>query len=1080
MKSPYQLLQESGFAQYTAMVRFHYNRDNTSLGAEKIAEMVRAIPGATRVSTVSLDKDHGIGIFSVKIISMKTPKEAFQALKQNALERYQGLITGVEVGSGTIEVKGDFILKEEKEPLKPSNLGNYVGQLLEEGLLLEVSIDELRRQFVECDPQKLTPEVFDQIVQACNNESNFATWMCKKVATGLINQEDFRLWSEIFEFFKRYKQRFEKKDINQVKTADDIQAFLTDYHRVQDEVEAKKSSGMTQKAKDETDACLLGKFKTADGKKWTAYKTVPGQWELERKIGSGTSWCTVASKYYFDYYMGSAGHDDKAYYIFINQANPKEKYQIHYGSDQCKDARDQEVDRTQDCFFGFFEYLKEKEGREFPAKTVRAEQKREVLKQAAEGIDKVASTLSNLQTQNVAGQGRIYYLNPVSLSLLQLAKLFTELGYSNSDAIKIADKFKEKDNLSERDIAVIVFPDNTKDFCARGWEKCISSFDPIGYISWDSSLPKATEDNIDLYKNIAVRFQGQIARPTLTRCDKNLPGKEKYLIKENGNVKIYKISSEDRTNGQAAKALQQLGNIESYRNGDIVVYEDNDLVQQISPRRTCIAFRVEDTDIAVLNSPETDDWVRCNAYAKIFKALADAKVLERESYYAEHDNFFKKCKAVGEIGTLDNLKSRVSKESVEGIPSGIVVGKSKDLPKFFRQCAAAELPVMYNADGSGKILVGTVDGTVSYWRPSQISYSTNITSQKEVRETNIAPQVISTFAVKYNLSLPEDVQRVLARDRNADSAPNITRLLLLALKDGTAQYIHVPRMKYAWGNGVYQEGGRGIHGTWEQLGPALQRSDPKEYAEIQSKSSQYPGATIDVTVWFSSDNPRQPWNGIIRIIQQGQVVAYACKRCSNRDKDRSSVWSNEWNVRPERRASATLEGEEIPNNYTAPQPRQPRVRQPRQQAAAAQVQPRPEIDAQVQEELNRYKKNSQNSEEVYDIPGDRASELLPALGFTNLGQLTERTIVYRIYPHKGAASHAALIVGQGQHNTVVLGYPQNGNLATAATDSLNWRKLTRQIDNSIRTFQQCHDICQELHIPIPVAIQGWLVYRGQQ
>ena len=66
MITPYQILKESGFAQYTAMVRFHYNRENTSLGAEKIAEMVRAIPGATRVSTVSLDKEHGIGIFNVK------------------------------------------------------------------------------------------------------------------------------------------------------------------------------------------------------------------------------------------------------------------------------------------------------------------------------------------------------------------------------------------------------------------------------------------------------------------------------------------------------------------------------------------------------------------------------------------------------------------------------------------------------------------------------------------------------------------------------------------------------------------------------------------------------------------------------------------------------------------------------------------------------------------------------------------------------------------------------------------------------------------------------------------------------
>lgn len=110
MVSTYKLLTESGFAQYTAMVRFKYNRDNTSLGAEKLAEMVRAIPGSTRVSTISLDKENGIAIFSVKLISAKTPKAAFVSFKENALKRFKGYLLSVEIGAGTIETKGNFIL----------------------------------------------------------------------------------------------------------------------------------------------------------------------------------------------------------------------------------------------------------------------------------------------------------------------------------------------------------------------------------------------------------------------------------------------------------------------------------------------------------------------------------------------------------------------------------------------------------------------------------------------------------------------------------------------------------------------------------------------------------------------------------------------------------------------------------------------------------------------------------------------------------------------------------------------------------------------------------------------------------
>ena len=100
-----QLLQEAGFYQYKAVVLFRYNVDDETLGAEKIAEIVRAIPGATTVSTASLDKDKGIVILNVKLISQKTAKHAFAAFKKNALNRYRGIILDVKIGAGTIETK---------------------------------------------------------------------------------------------------------------------------------------------------------------------------------------------------------------------------------------------------------------------------------------------------------------------------------------------------------------------------------------------------------------------------------------------------------------------------------------------------------------------------------------------------------------------------------------------------------------------------------------------------------------------------------------------------------------------------------------------------------------------------------------------------------------------------------------------------------------------------------------------------------------------------------------------------------------------------------------------------------------
>lgn len=104
-----QLLEEVSFYQYRAIVLFRYSdEENKGMGAEKLAEMVRALPGATRVSTASLNKEKGEAIMDVRLISQKSPKEAFLALKKNALKRFAGSILDVKIGTGTVEKK-DFI-----------------------------------------------------------------------------------------------------------------------------------------------------------------------------------------------------------------------------------------------------------------------------------------------------------------------------------------------------------------------------------------------------------------------------------------------------------------------------------------------------------------------------------------------------------------------------------------------------------------------------------------------------------------------------------------------------------------------------------------------------------------------------------------------------------------------------------------------------------------------------------------------------------------------------------------------------------------------------------------------------------
>lgn len=125
MKKASEILTEAGFRQLSATCRFRYDKENSSLGAEKLAEIVRAVPGATRVSTVSLDRQNGIAIYTVRLITSKDPTEAFKLFKRNILDRFGKWIKSVEIGQGTIEVKDAFITVSE-------NLNNLKNKIIKE------------------------------------------------------------------------------------------------------------------------------------------------------------------------------------------------------------------------------------------------------------------------------------------------------------------------------------------------------------------------------------------------------------------------------------------------------------------------------------------------------------------------------------------------------------------------------------------------------------------------------------------------------------------------------------------------------------------------------------------------------------------------------------------------------------------------------------------------------------------------------------------------------------------------------------------------------------------------------------
>lgn len=1101
MISPYQLLQESGFSQYTAMVRFKYDRENTSLGAEKLAEMVRAIPGSTRVSTVSLDKHEGIAIFNVKLISSKTPKQAFLSFKENALSRFRGMLLSVEVGAGTIEKKGDFIVQESKKPR--THLGDYLGQLIEEGLLLEVSIDELRRQYLECDPPKLTPEVFEQIVQACENKSNYATWLCKKVSTNMVTVEDLEQWHDILMFFDRYKQRFEKKDINQVKTAEDITAFMADYQRVQDEVEHKKMTGSGKKdekpEKKEEEEPLeegqIGFLTTSDGRVWKVYNIKPGQWDLERKIGAGANWCTVSSLSYFDQYLTTRynGQDpDPNYYIFVDKKNPETKYQIHIASDQCKDKKDHEVNYALPFIQEFYQYLHEKHGVDY-SRGVRAGQQ---LLEMAKVIANEAKELSNTNTSSVTvadGEAFAIYVKGEKEHLVQAtAQLSKAFGCTVESAASfilsllssdrgdhtypgtlssvhrnfVTDFIYVLNTKSTRDVVIITRVSEQINLLASlllgGTDFTFTS----NFDYPDRNLARCNVNNLDSYKDLAKHVHAGIKKAVQLRNNKHLPGLKHYRVKADGHRRLYEFSTDEQTiRARLEVGLPEYFTVEAYnekRLQPIKCYLGPECFGDRGP----IVVRQDGISLegSSWNYDSTEENLK--SFWPVFDFIF-GKDKDIPSNISSMPGVLAASIGLRKVGSIENLIEEAKKcpnSPIENTSLRLYTS-TEDFKEVFKRFNPHTSVSEFSFVGDDTIIfVSTYNSVFVVWKPKE--YLTNLESLDSQSE-------LVSFIRSKNVSLDDLTYLYRELGGDLDEYPALSGLVSRA---AGVTVMTVPRYLKKNSRSLQNynlplrtnlvERHYGVYGSWEQLKDLIKFSSNLLYQKVMEvKDESHTDPSDVVLYWY--DTPRDTWNALVRFINNGQVVAWAKRSGSKR-------WLN-------------VTGREIPedmrvdagdlpaSNYATEQPRQAR--------AANQPQAQGEAPTQTLGELDQYRANSQNSEELYVVPREDVRTALTQAGFTNLAAAfgedhQKRAIIYKAYSHRGGTiEYVAIVYGAGA--TVVAGYPRNSSYIEASNNSEQWRRLTRELDNSTRTFQQCVDVCSERHIPLPQALQGWLAYRGE-
>jgi hypothetical protein len=221
-----------------------------------------------------------------------------------------------------------------------ANLNEKKGKYSLYEMLSEINLDDIKKKFIE--GRVVSKENFDDIMKVTNNKLALAVWMIKRIEQRFIKPEDIYKWEDYFNIFKRRKREFPVKDINQIKTEDQIDDFV---NKAVELLDAEKDPGEKKGVSKEEKYKPL-QIGEVNGFKVYKIPSTAGLTDEESDklygaacdLGSGTQWCTATgnTKSWFDRYA-----KDGPLYIFIGPGG--EKYQFHYESNQYMDKNDRSI-----------------------------------------------------------------------------------------------------------------------------------------------------------------------------------------------------------------------------------------------------------------------------------------------------------------------------------------------------------------------------------------------------------------------------------------------------------------------------------------------------------------------------------------------------------------------------------------------------------------------------------------------------------------------------------------------------------------------------------------------------------------
>jgi len=222
-----------------------------------------------------------------------------------------------------------------------------------EQIVSEASIEQLKQQFV--DTEKVSQEVFDEVVRASKGKGAYATWLIKKVEEGIIKEEDVYKYEDYLEIFNKRKRDFPSPDINAYKDERSVRGFEQKAIEIREKSiehtggdQANVANLVSTKGIQELNSVGIKFLGLVDGYQCfevpTSSKGNEQAYQIYKKYlancsgrdqGARISICTMASQRYFDQYL-----EDGPYYVFYNLGDSLSPYQFHYESNQFMDKND--------------------------------------------------------------------------------------------------------------------------------------------------------------------------------------------------------------------------------------------------------------------------------------------------------------------------------------------------------------------------------------------------------------------------------------------------------------------------------------------------------------------------------------------------------------------------------------------------------------------------------------------------------------------------------------------------------------------------------------------------------------------